>query len=288
MPLRLCWVFCVIAVCLFCLPRAPQAADLRLGYPDQPVYPFHLGAGGEIPQPPGMAVDLTLRLLRQSGLSVELLRLPIRRLHEEVRAGRVDGWLGLSYTPERAEYLAYPLNGGQPDSARRLLASQYALYRPLGGSAHWAMQTGTIQAGLTPTGFIPHGLTPPGLTPPGLTPTGLTSGPLGMPAGFALVQDMRGQGLAVEEFGDAAHMFRLLALNRLGAVLAKENAADRMIEALGMAPRIEKLPGLMARDYFLAVNKRLYAERHDAIEALWDAMAQQRDAVYAELAPLYR
>jgi len=277
MPLRFCWLFCVIA-CLLSLPRSPLAADLRLGYPDQAVYPFHLGEGGEIPQPPGMAVDLTLRLLRQSGLSVELLRLPIRRLHEELRAGRVDGWLGLSYTPERAEYLAYPLHGGQPDSARRLLASQYALYRPLGGSAHWAMQTGTIQAGTMQAG----------LTPTGFIPTGLTSGPLGMPAGFALVQDMRGQGLAVEEFSDAAHMFRLLALNRLGAVLAKENAADRMIEGLGMAPRIEKLPGLMARDYFLAVNKRLYAERRDAIEALWDAMAQQRDAVYAELAPLYR
>lgn len=254
---RLCLAICVLGL-IAGLPQGLFAADLRLGYPDQAVYPFHAGEGREVAQPPGMAVDLTLRLLRQSGLSVDLVRLPIRRLHEEMRAGRVDGWIGLSYTPERAEYLAFPMRDAKPDHERRLLVSHYALYRPLGGSAHW--QSGSI--------------------------AGLNGGSLGMPAGFALAQEMRAAGQGVEEFGDAAHMFRLLDLGRLGAVLAKENAADRLIASQRMR-RIEKLSGDLSRDYFLAIGQQAYAARRAAIERLWNDMAAQREAVYAELAPLY-
>ncbi|MBX3453577.1 transporter substrate-binding domain-containing protein [Ferrovibrio sp.] len=281
MPLGLgrgpCLAICIIAA--FCnlalglASRSLYAADLRLGYPDQAAHPFHLGDGSDVPQQqPGMAVDLTLRLLHQAGLNADLLRLPIRRLHEEMRAGRVDGWIGLSYTRERAEYLAYPTRDGKPDSERRLLANHYALYRPQGGSAHWTLPSLLIGAEGGPLPIV----------------LGLDGGALAMPAGFALVQEIRGSRQSVEEYADTAHMFRLLALGRLPAVLSKQNVADRLIEGLGVAPRIEKLPGTLSRDYFLAVSKRLHAERRDTIEKLWDAMAQQREAVYAELAPLYR
>ncbi len=284
MPVKI-WRGVFLALFLPCLgllaqPRAVAAADLRLGYPDQAAYPFHVGEGSVVPQPPGMAVDLTLRLLRQAGLSADLLRLPIRRLHEEMRAGRVDGWIGLSYTPERGEYLAYPLREGRPDAARRLLASHSALYRPLGGTAHWNAVQGNPMQGNIAGGMV----------------AGLHGGPLAMPAGYALVQELRAAGQSVEEFGDAMHMFRLLELGRLGAVLAKANAADRLIETLAAqhlaagkeSPRIEKLSGDVARDYFLPVSKRLHAERREAIEKVWSGLAAQRDAVYAELAPLYR
>lgn len=255
--LRSLFIANVIACCL--VAASAQAADMRFVYGDHDAYPYFAGVGHGIPSKPGMSVELSGVCAGEVGGKVSYSRLPVRRMHEELRAGQVDMVIGLTYTPERAEYLAYPMRDGKPDASRRGATISYMLYRMQGSRVAWD----------------------------GKRITGM-DGPLGVNSGFAMADLLRKRGVDVEEVQYDKQLFAMLQRGRVGAVATLENIGDYYIERSNMADRVEKLqPPLGTGDYYIAASKHFYDQHADLVGHFWDCLARERDRLYTSLAPKY-
>jgi len=250
-------IACSIVLCL--ASARVQAADIRFVYGDHDAYPYFAGVGQDIPSKPGMSVELSDTCAKTVGGNISFTRLPVRRMHEELRAGQVDMVIGLTYTVERSDYLAYPMRGDKPDASRRGATISYMLYRLRGAKVAWD----------------------------GKSITGL-DGPLGVNSGFALADILRKRGVDVEEVQYDKQLFAMLQRGRVGAVATLENIGDYYIERSDMAARVEKLqPPLATGDYYIAASKPFYDKHADLVGRFWDCLARERDRLYTALAPKY-
>lgn len=176
--------------------------------------------------------------------------LPWRRCQAALATGEVDGAFANSFTPERRAMGLYP--PGEPPQARyRLFSDGYALVRRRGDAVH--LEQGRI------VGLV---------------------GPVGSQAGYSIVDDLRRQGVAVEEGSpDPMALLRKLADGRVGAA-AVGLSKMRELEATGdpVFQRIETLPEpLVRKDYFLMVSRQREARDPALAQAIWDAIAEERD-----------
>jgi len=253
-------ILCALTTVFVAALSLPAVAlDIRFGYGDHDVSPYFLGNGPDLPANPGLSVELVRDCTNSVGANPIFTRLPVRRLHEEVRAGQLDAMLGLTYTPERAEYLAYPMRGDKPDASRRGATISYMLYRLRGAKVAWD----------------------------GKSITGM-DGPLGVNSGFVMADLLRKRGVDVEEVQYDKQLFAMLQRGRVGAVATLENIGDYYIERSDMAARVEKLqPPLATGDYYIAASKPFYDKHADLVGRFWDCLARERDRLYTALAPKY-
>lgn len=234
------------------------ASEFRLGYPDQENYPFFIGLGAEVPAAPGMAVELVQRATRDAGREPVITRLPNVRVYQGLKDGRLDAYPCISYTEERAAYLAYPMRDGKLDASRRCFKLSYAIYQLRGGKVQWDGRTLGVD------------------------------GPVGANRSFSIAGRLRELGANVEELPSEQHLFAMLELRRLSAVATLENIGDHHVARSGNAARFEKLPlPLSTRDYFLAVTRAFYASDPQFVERLWNRIGELRDATFDELTPKY-
>ncbi len=243
----------------FAVPLSAAAQEIRFGYGDHDVSPYFLGNGPELPERPGLSVEL----VRDCALAVKakpiFLRLPVRRLHEEMRAGQLDAMLGVTFTQERTEYLAYPMRDGKPDASRRGATISYMLYRLRGSKVAW---DGKNISGL--------------------------EGPLGVNSGFVMASTLRSRGVDVEEVQYDRQLFPMLERSRVGAVATLENIGDYYIERTDSGGKIEKLePALATGDYYIAASRHFYDTHSALVERFWNCLARERDRLYTSLAPKY-
>ncbi len=249
-----------ISVVVFVALSLPAfALDIRFGYGDHDVSPYFLGNGPELPEKPGLSVELVRDCTIAVGAKPVFIRLPVRRLHEEVRAGQLDAMLGLTFTPERTEYLAYPMQDGKPDASRRGATISYMLYRLRGNPVAWN----------------------------GKSITGL-NGPLGVNSGFVMANTLRARGVDVEEVQYDRQLFPMLERGRVGAVATLENIGDYYIERSNSSGRIEKLqPPLATGDYYIATSRQFFEANGPLVNRFWDCLARERERLYAALASKY-
>lgn len=253
-------LFGLLSAALFGItPAAASAVDMRFVYGDHDAYPYFAGTGQHIVDKPGMSVELSSLCAKAVGGNLNFSRLPVRRMHEELRAAQVDMVIGLTYTAERAEYLAYPMRDGKPDASRRGATISYMLYRLRGGKVAWD----------------------------GKSITGL-QGPLGVNSGFALAGILRSRGVDVEEVQYDRQLFPMLERSRVGAVATLENIGDYYIERTDSGGKIEKLePALATGDYYIAASRHFYDTHSALVERFWNCLARERDRLYTSLAPKY-
>ncbi len=251
----------IALLALLGLPLPVQALDrpdLRLVYTDQDARPYLAGQGTGIPARPGIAVELVQRAVSRLGGTLQLTRLPARRMMEEVKAGRQDGILGFRYSAERARDLVFPMRNGQPDAARHAARLAHSLYRRHGDAITWdGQRIGGLRAPVAVSG------------------TQLIS------------EAMQAQGVEIIRIESSGQMFGMLALGRVDAVVVLDILGDRQMQEQGFG-RIEKLlPPVLIEDFHVPVSRQFYAAHRDFTEQLWQAIGSLRDATYAELTPVY-
>jgi polar amino acid transport system substrate-binding protein len=240
------------------LLRPAGAVELRLVYIDQDASPYLAGAGTTVPAHPGIAVELVQRAVGQIGGSLQLTRLPARRMMEEVKAGRQDGILGFRHSEERARNLVFPLRNGQPDGTRHAARLAHSLYRRQGDVITW---DGQRIGGLR--------------VPVAVSGTQLIS------------EAMQAQGVEIIRIESSGQMFGMLALGRVDAVVVLDILGDRQMAEQGTG-RVEKLtPPVLIEDFHVPVSPRFYAANRDFTERLWNMIGELRDATYLELTPVY-
>jgi polar amino acid transport system substrate-binding protein len=250
---------CILALLSFvALAPAARAAELRLGYIDLELRPFLTGEGATVPAQPGMAVELLQRCIKRVGGTLQLTRMPLRRLIEEVRAGRQDGILGYRYAADRAVDLVYPMRGGGLDSSRHVVPLAYSIYRRQGDAIGWD----------------------------GHSLTGLNN-PVAVTASALIADTLQSRGVDIVRVENNAQMFGMLALGRVDALVTLDIAGDRLLREQDNR-QVEKLsPPLVAEEFYVPVSQAFYAANRDFTERLWQVLGESRDATYAELTPGY-
>lgn len=243
---------------LACLWSSGAAAEvIRAAYEDKSLPPYYMGGSSEIPTAPGVSIEIMRETAKAAGIEIEFVRMPWVRCLKSLQRGDIDVIFNASFKEDRLDSGVYPMVDGKPDPARRIATVAYALYRLKGAPVGWK----------------------------GQAITGL-DGPVGVPAGYSVVQDLNRMGVKTEEAADTITNFKKLASRRIPAVATLDVSGDALLNEF---PTIEKMmPPLVTKDYFVMVSHQLYDSKRALVDRLWTKLAEIRDqrggAIYAKYA----
>ncbi|MGE5548700.1 MAG: substrate-binding periplasmic protein [Solirubrobacterales bacterium] len=238
---------------------ARAAEILRAAYEDVENAPYYMGNSVEIDaERPGISVEMMREAAKRAGIEIKFVRMPWVRCLKSLERGEVDAIFNSSFKEDRLPLGVYPMAAGKPDHHRRIDTITYALYRVKGGK----------------------------VTFNGKAITGL-DGPVGAPAGYSILTDLKAMGVATEEAPDTVINFKKLASGRIPAVATHERIGDGLI-ASGEFPNLEKVtPVLASKDYFVQVSHQLYGRKPELVERLWSHLAEVRDTLGPQLYAKY-
>ena len=238
------------------------AAEVTLAYGEYPFAPYQMGKGPRPANPPGLAVELVMQSAAQLGIDVKLRRMPVKRILHLLENGLLDGAIGYSYTPDRAEFLMYPRTiTGVADESKQLYTLEYYLFsRP---------------------DFGPQGL--------GNGLAGLAQYRLGVAGGSSIAQVLDAQGIRYEAARTPEQDLAKLLSRRLDLVLGPNEPTSQLINSLGWKQQIRRFgEPLLAREYYRVFNNSFCREHGSLCERWWHEIQQRRDALFAEKANDYR
>lgn len=223
--------------------------DISLVYVDVDSSPFQTGAGRQVADPPGLAVEVVAKAVRLAGHRPRFRRMPQMRMLRMLEEGQIDGAFIFSYTPERAALYDYPMRAGEPDSELRVTRIRYSAYRLKGATAQW---DGQVFSGL--------------------------SRPVGVNTGWVMASLLAQRGQQVDDSGRGyAENFGKLRLGRIDAYVTLEPAAESFLQRSGLQELFEKIgPPVQEKDYFLLFSKRFLRDSPDVAQAIWARVAQVR------------
>ena len=187
----------------------------------------------------------------RTGLRFDYQGRPWRRCHDDLRAGRVDGTFGMSVTPERQAFAAFP-GGDTPDASQRMFDGGYVLVRRRGARVDFD----------------------------GERITGLT-GAIGAEPATSIAQDLRRQGYPVDDAAPSPQaLLRKLAAGRLGAAAVGTDQMHQLSRQLHpWLLELEEVPRpLVDKPYFLALSKSFVARQPDVAARVWQAVAEVRES----------
>ncbi len=240
------------------LSYAGNPIELTLGYQINESFPYQMGYGSQIANPPGIAVDILKAAAEKVGVDIKIVRYPNKRVQLYLSKGEIDGAFMYSFQEKRMVNGRYPRKDGKVDSDRRITNVSYSLYTLKGGSLRW---DGKKISGLT--------------------------GRIGAGRGYSIVGDLQKMGVKVDEVNSERKAFAILILNRIAAVAAQGTTADPLIKEKGYST-IEKLePPLKSKPYFLMLNHQFVGNHPDVAERLWNAIGQVREQVVQDVSGKY-
>lgn len=247
----------LLCVASLLLPLLAPAQALRFCAEDENSYPWMLK------HRPGLNQIMIELLAADLGLSIVIERQPWRRCLRSLSEGLVDGAFKSSFSVERMAIGHYPMRDGKADVQRRMLDESYHLYRLRGSAVDW---DGQRLQGL--------------------------EGAIGAQAGFSIVQQLREQGLPVDDATKVPEaILGKLRLQRVGAAALQTQQGDHLLRLdplLGAA--IERVgPPLVSKPYYLMLSRQLVARDAQLAERIWDAVARVREgAAYREAMASFR
>ena len=257
---RLLLILAMLPGAVLSRPVAPLAASaaepprtLVLCFEDSDVLPWRTRGKR------GLNFVMLDAVAARTGLRFEYQGRPWRRCHDDLRAGRVDGTFGISVTPERQGFAAFP-GGDTPDPTQRMFEGGYVLVRRRGTRVEYN----------------------------GERITGL-GGAIGAEPATSIAQDLRRRGYPVDDAAPSPQaLLRKLAAGRIGAAAV---GTDQMLQLRQQRHTwlrdLEVLDRpLVEKPYFLALSKPLVARDPALARRIWQAVAEVREseAYQAELA----
>ncbi len=222
---------------------------LRCVYAAGEAPPFQLGEGEVVPREhPGMAVELMQMAAAALDIDLELGRLPNRRVVPAVARNDSDCAFALSFLPERAATIVYPMKNGRLDRDRRIGSSTYVVYRRVGSPVSWD----------------------------GKRFSDLGEGAVGINAGFAARDELARMGVAVEEADSTVSNMRKLAARRISAYVVHAAIGDDYLARVAQSG-IEKLPvPFQEKDYYVVLSRKFVGDQPELAERLWDRLGALR------------
>jgi len=242
--------------CAFlCAALAAAGADaaVTLCVSDRPAAPL------TFPDHEGQAQYLARSAVRAAGAEPQFVVLPWRRCIESVKAGQVDGVLGVQAFQAYRDFVRFPLKNGVPDRAFSL------------GVDTWVLVT-AAESGVSWDGRTLRG----------------ASGPVSYPAGVNVVRQAL-DGLAIRSVDSAktaSQLMQMLKADRYQAVVIRESDARGFLAQDDFKSLRILAPAFLVSDAYLVFSNE-YAQSNPAVVlATWETIRRIRATrEWTELAP---
>ncbi len=236
-----------------------QVVDFHVGYEDKDSAD-HTGNGTAIPEEPGIAVEMVRRIeTRVPNLRIIFSRKPWARCLAELESGAVDAIFSSSFKADRLKLGVYPMKDGKDDRRYRIDTKSYSLYTLRDSASKWdGKRFDNFQQGVLAL------------------------------RGYAIVDELKKQEVAVKEVNRADDAFRMLLAGRADGFAHLTEFGDYLIKGKSEFARIVKVaPPIMVKDYYLQISHQFVA-RHPALApVIWKALADIRQAEAEQLEVKY-
>nr|VVV06768.1 hypothetical protein AW0309160_04262 [Aliivibrio wodanis] len=237
-----------------------SASDtIKLAYSDVESYPFQVGNGHQIANPPGLSVDVINNAANQLNIDIDYMRLPGKRVLQYVKEGKVDGAFIFSYNSQRARYAVYPMHQGRPDNSKRIATLAYYFYKIKGKPFMWD----------------------------GSEINGHYQKIIGANLGFSIVNELKKKALEVEEINSTAQLFGMLRTERLSAIAMQDSMADEFIKKNKWDDVEQIQPPIMNKDYYLVFSHEFAQSNPELVEQIWTTIDKTRESVISQKRELY-
>ncbi|EOY4513474.1 substrate-binding periplasmic protein [Vibrio vulnificus] len=242
---------------LFCMllsPFSPQASPvttITLAYSDVESFPFQMGNGNLVVDPPGVSVDVIEQAARLLNIKINYVRVPGKRVLSQIKANQVDGGFIFSYSQERAQYAHYPMKDQQADHNLRIATLDYYFYK----------------------------LKEQPLTWDGLQLSSIGDVPVGAHTGFSITKRLKESNVNILEIGSTEKLFEMLGKRRLTAIAIQSNIASSYINEHQFSTVERVSPPISTKDYYLIFSHEFAEENPQLVQNIWEMIGLIRDDV---------
>lgn len=224
-----------------------------LAYSDTESYPFQMGSGRDVADPPGLSIDLIDKSASELGINVRYVRLPGKRVLQYLKTGKVDGAFILSHNVQREKYASYPMVEGKLDSTKRVATLGYYFYKLKDQPFDWDGENLTQ-----------------------------TDKQVGAHLGFSIVRELEKRKVSVYEVKTTSQLFGMLKLQRLAAIAVQDSTALDFLNSNDY-PGVEQVkPAITTKDYYLVFSKTFADRNPNLVNQIWDTIGSSRDGVMSE------
>ncbi|MDN3610055.1 substrate-binding periplasmic protein [Vibrio ostreicida] len=238
--------------------HAPAAKTLKLAYSDVESYPFQMGSGKEVATPPGFALDVINRVSSMLGIDVEYVRLPGKRVLQEIASGNVDGGFVFSFNPNRAKLARYPMKDGALVKEQRIANIGYYFYTLKDSGVKWD--------GVKLDNFDQK---------------------IGAHLGFSIVNELKNKQLKVHEVKTTEQLFTMLTLQRLSAIAVQDTTANQFMRDERISGVEQLKPAVTIKEYYLVFSHQFFDSSPELANQIWQAIEEVRDETFAKQGSQY-
>ncbi len=244
---------------LFSIISHSSEITLRLCYTDSGAFPYQVGDGREVNDPPGIAIDIIQAAADSLELKTEYIRVPDKRVLVELKKGSVDGAFIQSFQEKRMTYVKYPRKDGKLDTNRRIAVLSYYLYTLAEHSLHWD----------------------------GELLSGLSDGKIGVIRGYSIIDKFKKMNVPIIEVDRSEQLFRMLKMKRVsGVAIQNLIAANYLSNNTDFGVKMVDIP-LKTKNYYLMLSHEFVLKYPKISEKLWTKISEIRDEMTAEYAKKY-
>jgi polar amino acid transport system substrate-binding protein len=232
---------------------AATTKTITLAYSDVESFPFQMGNGTSVAEPPGLSLDVIEQAASMLNLKINYVRLPGKRVLNQIRTNQVDGGFIFSYNQERAQYAKYPMKEQKADSALRIATLDYFFYKLKDQPLKWdGAKLESTEETL-----------------------------VGAHTGFSIIKKLKQNKINTLEKESTEKLFEMLSKRRLTAVAVQSNIANSYIDENNL-DNIEKvtLP-ISTKDYYLIFSPKMAEDNPALVKEIWRVIGEIRDKVIA-------
>lgn len=242
--------FLILCLCMLLPTASPSAAEaaepdrtILLVFEDRPNPPLYYGEGTRIDwSKPGLLVELLVMVGEKAGLKFQFKRVPWSRGLFMVKTGIADGIFHTGYTPERARYLLFPMENGEPDPEFALFFQPYSLCVRQDSSISW---DGSTLSGL-------------------LRPISYTSG-------YNIEDWLRANEIPSESGRSITSNVNRLLAGKIDGVIDLDENIDSLLASHPRRNELRKIvPPLATEDSYLAFSRYLEKRSPGMTRTLWE------------------
>ena len=217
----------------------------------------YIVGGGEDFRPdlPGAEIELYRLVAHRLGFEVRFRRMPWKQCLFQVQTNRVDGVFPASYKPARQKIGVYPMRDGAVDLERKTRDTAYYLYTLRSSGLSWDGRAFSGQKGV-----------------------------IAAPAGWAVVEDLRSQGVEVKEVPVHAASPDMLVLKRVQGFLCLDTVFDTYLQGDPVKYRevVKIQPPLLETPYYLLLSRGFVQAHPELAQEIWDTIRVVRQSAEYE------
>lgn len=210
---------------------------------------------------PGIEIELYRMVAERLGFDLTLKRMPWNRCLQLIEHNKVDGIFPASFKKERMGIGVYPMAGDRVDASRKTRNNAYYLYKLASSVVSW-----------DGNGF--QGV----------------SGNIGVPIGWAIVEDLKPYNLPLKEVPIHQHTPDLLLQKRLDGFICLETVFDAYLKRRpDTSVQIVKVePPIWEKPYYLMLSRQFVADHPDLSRKVWDTIMDIKSSDrFAEIVDRY-